>query len=118
MRCLVKGSFAGVFEALSEAFGNIYARKFGKVEGNVSGIVLGEHYFFRVENAAAVLITVEEASYSETRVEIISCAGGHGLLDLSYGAHSDYVRNVMNFIQHSGFGVTVEEEISYFGRKR
>lgn len=47
--------------------------------GSLAGVILGEHYFFRVENDAALLITLEEVSGAETRLEIIACAAGSGL---------------------------------------
>jgi hypothetical protein len=49
VRCVVKDSFEKIFEASSKEFGTIYARKFGKTVESTSGIVLCEHYFFRVE---------------------------------------------------------------------
>jgi len=114
MRCAVKGSFETVFEALGERFGNIYCRKFSKAGETTSGIVLGEQYFFRVESDAAILVTLEKLSASETRVEVISWAGGKGLFSISYGAHSDFVHDVCDFLAESGFEIMIEEEISYF----
>jgi len=95
---------------------DIYARKFGKAGGSLAGVILGEHYFFRVENDAALLITLEEVSGAETRLEIIACAAGHGLLGFSYGAHDSYVHTVEDFLTKSGLAVKVEQETSYFDR--
>jgi hypothetical protein len=117
MKCVVKDGFEKVFEALSREFGTVYARKFGETGESPSGIVLGEHYFFRAENDAAVLITSESLSSGDTRVEIISCAGGKGLLDVSWGAHSAYVSQVKNFLTDSGFDLVIEEGIPYYGSR-
>jgi len=84
--------------------------------GSLAGVILGEHYFFRVENDAALLITLEEVSGAETRLEIIACAAGSGLLGFSYGAHDSYVHTVEDFLTKSGLAVQVEQETSYFGR--
>jgi predicted component of type VI protein secretion system len=112
----VNGSFEKVFQELGAEFGDIYARKFGKAGEPKAGVILGEHYFFRVENDAALLITLEEVSGAETRLEIIACAAGSGLLGFSYGAHDSYVHTVEDFLTNSGLTVRVEQETSYFGR--
>jgi predicted component of type VI protein secretion system len=112
----VNGSFEKVFQELGAEFGDIYARKFGKAGESLAGVILGEHYFFRVENDAALLITLEEVSGAETRLEIIACAAGSGLLGFSYGAHDSYVHTVEDFLTKSGLTVKVEQETSYFGR--
>lgn len=116
MRCMIKDSFDKVFEALSSQFGDIYARKLGKPGESLRGVILGEHYFFRVENDAALLVTLEEFSDGETRIELIACAAGKGLMDIDYGAHDSYVHTVEDFLVKSGFPVEVEKEISYFDR--
>lgn len=116
--CIVKGSFDAVFNAIGDSFGNIYARKLGKLGEPRFGIILGEHYFFRVENDAAVLIVLKELSSDETKVEIVSCAGGHGLLSISQGAHADYVHDVEKLLADSGFEVQLENEIDYFDREK
>ena len=116
LRCTVNGSFERVFQELGAEFGDIYARRFGMVGESLAGVILGEHYFFRVENDAALLITLEEVSGAETRLEIIACAAGHGLLGFSYGAHNSYVHTVEDFLTNSGLTVRVEQETSYFGR--
>lgn len=116
LRCIVKDSFDKVFEALSDRFGDIYARKFHKPGESPKGVILGEHYFFRVENDAALLVTLEEVSDSATRVELIACAAGRGLMGVSYGAHDSYVHTVEDYLVQSGFPVEVEKEIGYFDR--
>jgi len=59
----------------------------------------------------------KEVSSVETRLEIIACAAGKGLLGISYGAHDSYVHTVEDFLTTSGFEVRVEQETSYFSRK-
>ena len=116
LRCTVNGSFEKVFQALGAEFGDIYARKFGKAGESLAGVILGEHYFFRVKNDAALLITLEEVTSTETRLEIIACAAGYGLMGISYGAHDSFVHTVEDFLAKSGFTVQVEQETSYFDR--
>lgn len=116
LRCTVNGSFERVFQELGAEFGDIYARRFGRAGESLAGVILGEHYFFRVENDAALLITLEEVSGAETRLEIIACAAGSGLLGFSYGAHDSYVHTVEDFLTKSGLAVQVEQETSYFDR--
>ena len=101
---------------MSAEFGDIYARKLGKPGESLRGVILGEHYFFRVENDAAMLVTLEEVSDNETRAEIIACAAGHGLFWVSYGAHDSCVHSMEDFLVNSGFSVEVEKEIGYFDR--
>jgi UDP-N-acetylglucosamine enolpyruvyl transferase len=97
-------------------FGNVYAKKFGAMGESLKGIIFGEQYFFRVSNDAALMITLEEISVGETRLEIIACAAGKGLLGISYGAHATYVHNVEDVLRSQGFSVVPEKEISYFDR--
>jgi len=116
MRCNVKASLDRVFEVLSGGFGNVYSKKLSKDKDSSSAMVLGEQYFFRVNSDVAVLMILEERSSTDTQVEIISCAGGAGVLEISYSAHAAYVHDVKNLLSRSGFEVEVGEEISYFGR--
>jgi len=112
--CVVKGSFETVFEALSKAFGNVYSKKFGRVKQSLVGIILGEQFFFRVSSDVAVLIILKELSSDETKIEVVSCAGGKGLLSISYAAHSAYVHDVKNFLAKSGFKMESVKEVPYF----
>lgn len=112
----MKDGFDRVFEALSNQFGGLYARKFYSSGELPRGVILDEHYFFRVSNDAALLITLEEVSAGETRVELIACAAGAGLMDLSYGAHDSYVQMAKDYLTQSGFQLEVEKEINYFDR--
>jgi hypothetical protein len=114
IRCVVKGSFENVFEVLSKAFGNVYAKRFSSSCELSKGIILGEEYFFRVSSDVAILIILEERSVEETEVEIISCAGGTGLISISYGAHSAYAHKVKDFLADSSFKMEVKEEIPNF----
>ncbi|MEM3596932.1 MAG: hypothetical protein QXJ53_02205 [Candidatus Bathyarchaeia archaeon] len=118
IRCTVKGSFENVFETLNRVFGNIYAKKFDGFRELSRGVILGEEYFFRVNSDVAVLIILEERSTEETEVEIISCAGGAGLIGISKGAHSAYANKVKDFLAESGFKIDVKEEIPYFSDYR
>jgi len=115
---MIKDSFDKVFEALSSEFGDIYARKLGKPGESLRGVILGEHYFLRVESDAALLVTLEEVSDAETRIELIACAAGRGLTDIDYGAHNSFVHAVEDYLKQSGFQVEVENEISYFDRSK
>lgn len=54
----------------------------------------------------AVLVILEEHLPTETRLQIISCAGG--------GAHSAYVHKVRDVLSESGFKIENEKEIPYF----
>ena len=116
LRCTVKSSFESVFQALSGEFGDIYAREFRESGESLKGVILGEHYFFRVENDAALMVTLEQISDDEIRVEIIACAAGQGLMGISYGAHDSFVHSVEDFLARSGFSAVIEKEISYFNR--
>jgi len=112
----VKSPFTDVFHALSDYFGDIYARKFGKKGKMRMGIVFGEEYFFRSTSTAAILVILEEHSPTETKLQIISCAGGSGLLGLSSGAHSAYVHKVKDVLLECGFRIENEKEAPYFSR--
>ena len=115
--CVVKERFERVFESLSGVFGNIYSRRMRKSDGFLFGVILGEKYFLRVRSDVAISIIVEGYATDETRVEVVSCAGGTGLLGISYGAHSAYVHDVINYLKDSGLEVTVEREIPYFSEE-
>lgn len=114
MSFVVKNPFEQVFNALAKAFGNIHSKKFGTVKQPCIGIILGEQWFFRVNSDVAVQIILEELSPCETKIEVISCAGGAGWLSISYSAHSAYVHNVRNFLKDSAFKIETEKEIPYF----
>ena len=116
LRCTVEDSFESVSKALEDSFGNVYSRKLSGDLGQRKELILGEEYFFRVNSDVAVLIVLEERSSHETEIEIISCAGGAGMLEISYSAHSAYAHKVKEVLQTSGFKVELREEISNFSR--
>ena len=118
LECIIADSFNSVFDALSDRFGDIYARKHGKPGELRMGVIMGEHYFFRVESDAAILIILKELASNKTSAEVVSCAGGHGLLEVSYGAHADYVHEVIDFLSSSGFQIEIKDEIEYFDREK
>lgn len=99
---------------MGKAFGNIYSKKIRNVDQSSIGIILGERWFFRVNSDVAVMIILKELSSDETQIEVISCAGGSGLLSISYCAHSAYVHDVRNYLRNSGFKIKPEKEIPYF----
>jgi len=115
--CVIKEPFSLVFEALSRAFGTTYSKEFRKAEQSHIGIVLGEHYFFRANSDAAILILLSESSPDKTEIEVISCAGGTGITSVSYSAHSAYVQDVRKFLKNSGFQTESEKEIPYFSNR-
>jgi hypothetical protein len=82
------------------------------------GVILGEQFFFRVESDAAILIVLKEFSKDETKVEIISCAAGKGLLSISYGAHSAFAHEAKDLLVRAVFTLERESEISYFDREK
>jgi hypothetical protein len=109
MECTVKSPFTDVFRVLSDSFGNVYARKFGKKEVRI-GVVLGEENFLRFTSNVAILITVEERSLKETRLQVISCAGGpdSGWYDDSDRAHSAYIQKVKDALLERKFRIEKE----------
>lgn len=113
---IVKSSFETVFEAVGKAFGNVYLNKFGENGESRVGLVLGEKFFLRVSSDVAVLIILKELSSDKTNIEVISCAGGKGILSISYASHEAYVHDVRNFLKNSGFKIDSEKEISHFER--
>ena len=113
---IVKSSFDAVFEAVGKAFGNVYINKFGKTGESRIGIVLGVKFFLRVSSDVAVSVILRELSPDETNIEVISCAGGKGILSISYAAHESFVHDVRNFLKNSGFKIDSEKEIPHFER--
>ncbi|MEM2202443.1 MAG: hypothetical protein QXL38_01735 [Candidatus Bathyarchaeia archaeon] len=113
LKCIVNGSFETVFEALKKAFGNVFAKRLDD-GGKTRGIILGEQFFFRVSSDVAILILLEKLSDREVELEIISCAGGVGLLGISYNAHGAYVHQVEDFLKNSGYSLYVEKEVPCF----
>jgi hypothetical protein len=115
-RCVVEAPFASVFESLRQGFGNVYSRQFASSDSRDVGVVLGEQYFLRVNSDVAVAITLQTTDKNRTVLEIISCAGGAGMLEVSYAAHRAYVSDVKNYLSKN-FTVEVEEEIQYYSSR-
>jgi len=117
LSCFVSAPFTKVFEALEKRFGNIYAKRFSPTSVHEVGVILGEQYFFRVNSDVAVTIVLEALDAEQTKIEVISSAGGTGWLAVSYNAHGAFVRDVRNFLIENGFNLENENEVSYFGRE-
>ena len=112
-RCVVEAPFDSVFESLRQRFGNVYFRQFIVADGHGVGVILGEQYFFRVNSDVAVTVILQAADEDTTVLEIVSCAGGTGMLEVSYAAHKTYVSDVRKHLEKN-FVVKVEEEIPYY----
>lgn len=113
-RVLVRGHFEDLYRLLASRHGNCFRRCFRLEDGRLLGIVLGEKFFFRTSSTASITIVLEERDYGRVMVELISHAGGKGVLDISYAAHTDYVHDVLNDIRGLGFTYEFLEEIDYF----
>ncbi|MCW4010716.1 MAG: hypothetical protein NWF05_08870 [Candidatus Bathyarchaeota archaeon] len=109
MLCKVSGSFEQLAQYLSRYFGNIHSEQWGESEGRTA-VILGESYFVRANSNAAVLMVLKEAGASETDLEIISCAGASGVLEISWGAHGAYVHRIRDSLQRAGFTLEVIKE--------
>jgi len=116
-RCVVEAPFDSVFESLKQGFGNVYSNQFTLNESLSVGVILGEQYFFRVNSDAAITIVLKTADKDTTVLEIISCAGGAGMLEISYAAHKAYVSDVKKYLKNRNFTVKVEEEVPYYSSK-
>jgi hypothetical protein len=116
-RCTIEAPFASVFESLRQGFGNVYSRQFSFSNGRNVGVILGEQYFFRVNSDVAVAVILQTADKDTTVLEIISCAGGTGMLEVSYAAHKAYVSDVMKYLKSKKFTVKVEEEVPYYSSR-
>jgi len=114
MECTVGSPFKDVFRALSDYFGNVYSRKFGKKGELHKGVILGEEYFLRTTSSAAILIVLEEHSLNKTKIQAIATAGGTGLLGLSSGVHSAYIHKVKAVLSECGFKLENQKELSNF----
>jgi hypothetical protein len=116
-RCIVEAPFDSVFESLRQGFGNVYSRKFSFGDGHSVGVILGEQYFFRVNSDVAIAVILQTADKDTTILEIISCAGGAGMLEISYAAHKAYVSDVKKYLESRNFTVKVEEEVPYYSSR-
>jgi len=113
IRLIVNSDFRRVFKALFNRFGNVYGDAHIKENGNHLGIIVGEEFFFRVGSYVALIILLEEIGESQVKVDIISYAGGEGLLGISWGAHNKYSGNVVHFLKRRGFTFIKQAEIDY-----
>jgi reverse gyrase len=57
---------------------------------------------------------LKEAEASETNLEVISCAGSSGILEISWGAHKSYVHKITDSLQRAGMNVEVVKEIDNY----
>lgn len=110
MLCKVFGSFEEIAQSLSNRLGKVHNEWVSSSEGRIA-IILEESYFFRSSSSTAMLMVLKEINVSETNLELISCAGATGLLNISWGAHKSYVHEIKNSLQKSGFKVEVIKEI-------
>ena len=63
-----------------------------------------EKFYFRSNSSAALTIMANETK-DLTEVEIISLAGGEGLLNISWGANKNFAQKVVEALQRIGFEV-------------
>jgi hypothetical protein len=110
MLCNVSGPFEKIFELLSTRFANVH-KELLNTAGGRTAVFLGESYFFRTGSDAAVMMILKENSQGQNSLEIISCAGGTGFLQISWGTHDSFVNEVKDILVNSGFKVGVVEEI-------
>lgn len=110
MLCKVSGSFEHIAQYLSKYFGNIHHEQLNTPQGRAV-IILGESYFIRANSNAAILMVLKEVSASETSLELISCAGASGVLEISWGAHNSYVHRIKDSLQRAGMKADVINEI-------
>jgi hypothetical protein len=110
MSCKVSCSFEQVTQYLTKYFGTTHNEQWKTPEGKIA-VILGESYYIRANSNAAILIIVKETSELETNLELISCAGASGVLEISWGAHGAYVKRIKNSLENAGFSVEVTKEI-------
>ncbi len=113
-RVLVHAPFADLYRGFARRHGNCFRRCLRLEDGRLLGIILGEKFFFRTSSTASIMVILEERDRARTVAEIISHAGGKGIFDISYAAHTDYVHEVLSDIREMGFRYELLEEIDYF----
>ncbi len=113
----VNAEFNKVFKDLIYEFGNTYYNVFDSSDKKI-GIILGEKWFLRTNSSTGIAIIIEELSEVTTRIEIVSYAGGEGFLNISWGAHKSYVRDVIYFLKRRGYSVSILKEIDYLDKTR
>ncbi len=72
---------------------------------------LGESYFIRTNSNAALLLILKEEGVSGSSLEVVSCAGASGTLEISWGVHSAYVHRVVDILKRAGLQVEVVKEV-------
>jgi len=110
IRCVVEASFNSVLEDLEREFGNIYARRFSDSEG--IGVILGERYFLGVNSDVAITILLKSINNEKTEVEIISSAGGTGMMEMTWNAHKTFASEVAERLTRR-FKSRIESEESH-----
>lgn len=63
-----------------------------------------EKFYFRTSSSAALTIMANEMKGS-IEVEIVSLAGGEGLLNISWGANQDFAQKAINILKRHGFEI-------------
>jgi reverse gyrase len=61
-----------------------------------------------------MLMILKENKNSETNLELISCAGATGLLNISWRAHKSYTHQIIETMKKSNFKVEIIKEISNY----
>jgi phytoene dehydrogenase-like protein len=111
--CRVFGSFDEIAQYLGKYFGNVHRKQWNTTDGKAA-VFLGESYFIRSNSNAAILMILKETSPSEAELEVISCAGASGVMELSWGAHGAYVKRIIESLQRAGLKVEVQKEIANY----
>ncbi|MCW4017870.1 MAG: hypothetical protein NWF00_04210 [Candidatus Bathyarchaeota archaeon] len=107
--CTVSGSFEQIAQYLGKYFGNVHNEQWSTPEGR-RAVFLGESYFIRANSNAAIMMVLKEVDASESSLELISCAGASGVMELSWGAHGAYVHRIRDSLKRAGFNVEVLKE--------
>lgn len=63
-----------------------------------------EKFYFRTSSSAALTIMANESN-AETEVEIVSLAGGEGLLNISWGANKNFAQKAIDILKRCDFDV-------------
>jgi len=118
IRIIAYSDFNKIFRILVGEFGQIYYNLFNQNEVRKVGVILGEKYFLRTGSFAAIAILLEEIGENKCQLDIISYAGGEGLLDLSYGSHPSYVQDVLRFLRRNNITYEKVMEINYMSSRK
>ena len=118
IRVEVFTSFNKLFTLLSEKFGKIFHIAFKTEKGRKIGFILGEKLYLSTTSVVGLVIIIEEIESDKQRVDLISFAGGAGLLKLSLGTHISYIRDVLIFLENNGVQFRELMEIGFLSRKK